>query len=117
MEHHILSGDITISELLRAIGLDLSKNHEGRVKWLLDFRTAKLHATAEEVRQLGNQLKEHREKNHPDCNCKFAAIAEDDVTFGLLRIFIVYADSENADLFVCREENEAMSWLDNAAVA
>ncbi len=111
MEHHILQGDLSIADLLSAMGLNNLDRIGKKVDWLIDLRQAKLCASPDELRKLGAQIKELREKNLSDGICRMVALAEDDVTFGLLRIFIVYAESTNCRLHVCRCEGEAQSFL------
>lgn len=112
MEHHVLSGEVSIGDLLSTLDVENFDNLKDRYNWLLDFRQAKLNATADELRQLGFKLREHRQNNTEDRVCKMAALAKDDVTYGLLRVFIVYASCEKSNLHVCRSESEARSFLD-----
>ncbi len=111
MEHHILQGDLSLSEILTTIGLENIEDLGQELDWLIDLRQAKLLASPAEIRDLGTKIKAKREKSLTKGECRMVALAEDDVTFGLLRIFIVYAESENARLHVCRSEPEARSFL------
>lgn len=116
MEYHTLSGDLTISDILSALGLDDLSDFENRNSWLVDFADARVNASPAEVRQQAIRLRDYQQKHKPDQRFLLAAAAEDDVTFGLLRIFVVYAECSNSRFHVCRDFQEAKTWMERSAL-
>lgn len=112
MEHHILFGDLSLKRLLVELDLREPENFSGKFRWLLDLRQATLTASADEVRMLGQFTKEFRRQNPVKEKYKMAAVAEDDVTYGLFRMFMVYAEDDSCELYISRSKPEALEWLD-----
>lgn len=58
-------------------------------------------------------------KSYADMNTvqgayRIAVVSNDDVTFGMFRMFMVYAERDETELHISRSKPEAMEWLSDS---
>jgi hypothetical protein len=74
---------------------------------VIDFRQARLSASASEVRALADFiLSEQPSKGTP----RLAFVASGDLNFGLARMFAAYRDHPSTEVAVFRDFHEAVAW-------
>ena len=98
-----LARQLSLEELLQVLDDAVSLDVGNRRIW---DATRHFNYTADEVRSIA----EHGKVIWPGA-ARVAYVAEDDLTFGLVRMFEVFREQENYQTKVFRDEQAARTWL------
>ena len=95
-----------IDEIRNAI-TDVAQNHLSDLR-LWDFSKAEINLTSSQIEQLAKYGK--AKFSIPS---KVAIVAPEDLAFGLMRIYEVHREEDQAEIKVFRSEQDAWGWLKN----
>ena len=95
-----------IDEIRNAI-IDVAENHLSDLR-LWDFSKADINLTSSQIEELAKYG-----KSKFSIPSKVAIVAPEDLAFGLMRIYEVYREEDQAEIKVFRSEQDAWVWLRN----
>lgn len=107
--HTTIDGSASTDEIVD--GLKSIMNHpdfKPGLNGIADLRNSDMEVFSADVKRIANLLIEYRNKIGPS---KTAVVVSKDVTFGMTRVFQVFAEQSSIETAIFRDRDEALQWL------
>ena len=104
-----IDGYVSTDEIIE--GLRNIMNHPDfrpGLNGIADLRNSDLNTFSADVKRIAELLVEYRDKTGPS---RTAVLVSNDVTFGMTRVFQVFAEQSSVETAIFRDMEEAVQWL------